>query len=308
MQPITRPDFLFFPKGCVPGAEGWEPMAYGGNLGIAMAPFASGILGWIFGWRITFTIFGIAGIAAGAATVLIRFSVPRAEDRQRGEGPEGGKAVLLFLILCSGVIFSGMMYRTFTLILPSWLEGRLAVEFSGLARMLEGLSRETEVMNAGGLAAALISGVAMLIGMAGQLVGGSVADRMDLRKAYFIFFAMALPALLAARFIGGWMTVPFIGVFTFFALGMQPIENSLYAMLTPPRWRSSGFGVKFTLGFGVGSLAVAVVSRLQPSIGLNGVMILAAGYLAATVAMAGILLVTGGRLTIRHIKAAAEAT
>jgi hypothetical protein len=78
-----------------------------GNLGIAMAPFASGILGWIFGWRITFTIFGIAGIAAGAATVLIRFSVPRAEDRQRGEGPEGGKAVLLFLILCSGVIFSG---------------------------------------------------------------------------------------------------------------------------------------------------------------------------------------------------------
>jgi hypothetical protein len=87
---------------------------------------------------------------------------------------------------------------------------------------------------------------------------------------------------------------------------MQPIENSLYAMLTPPRWRSSGFGVKFTLGFGMGSLAVAVVSGLQPSIGLNGVMVLAAGYLAITVAMAGILLAAGGRMRIGHIKAAAE--
>ena len=190
--------------------------------------------------------------------------------------------------------------------LPSWLEGRLAVEFSGLARILEGLGRNTAGMDAGSLAAALVSGAAMLIGMAGQIVGGRIADRMDLRKAYVLFFGMALPSLVAARFVGGWMTVPFLGFYTFFALGMQPIENSLYAMLTPPRWRSSGFGIKFTLGFGVGSLAVAVVSRLQPVVGLDGVMLLAAGYLAVTVVMAGVLLTAGGRLAIRHIGAAAE--
>jgi predicted MFS family arabinose efflux permease len=276
-----------------------------GNLGIALAPFVSGLLGWTFGWRFTFTVFGIAGLAAGAAAVLINFTVPRAEDRQKGEGPAGGKAVTLFLILCGGVIFSGMMYRTFTLVLPSWLEARMAVEFKGLAESLENLGRRTAGMDAASLAAALVSSGAMLIGMAGQIVGGRVADSRDLRKAYFVFFAMALPALLAARFVGGWMTVPFIGIYTFFALGMQPIENSLYAMLTPPRWRSSGFGVKFTLGFGMGSLAVAIVSRLQPVIGLNGIMVLASGYLAVTVTMAGVLLLTGGRLRIRHIGAAA---
>lgn len=290
-------------KGMRSRGKGFGISGIWGSLGIAMAPFVSGILGWNFGWRITFIAFGIAGIAAGAAAVLIRFSVPRSEDLQKGEGPAGGKAVYLFLILCVGVIFAGMMYRTFTLILPSWLEGRLAVEFRGLVRIMEGsLEGKTSGMDAAGLVAALVSGAAMLVGMAGQLVGGRVADRMDLKKAYFLFFAMALPALVAARFVGGWFTILFIGIFTFFALGMQPIENSLFAMLTPPRWRSSGFGVKFTLGFGVGSLAVAVVSRLQPVIGLDGLMLLAAGYLAATVAMAGVLLLTGGRLAIRHIK------
>ena len=63
----------------------------------------------------------------------------------------------------------------------------------------------------------------------------------------------------------------FAMAYMFFMLGMQPIENSLVAVLTPPRLRSTGFGMKFILTFGVGSLAVHLVGRWQRAGGLEAV-------------------------------------
>jgi MFS transporter, FSR family, fosmidomycin resistance protein len=64
-------------------------------------------------------------------------------------------------------------------------------------------------------------------------------------------------------FCSEWALVLVAGAYVFFALGMQPIENSLVASLTPERWRSTSYGVKFVLNFGVGSLAVYGVTALH---------------------------------------------
>ena len=272
-----------------------------GNLGIASAPLMAGLLAWSFGWRSTFIFLGISGIIAGLAIVAVPFTVPRSEDRQRGEVAVGKGAVVLFLLLCGVVLFAGLEYRSFTLILPSWLEGRMAGQFSALAGHFKGLNTAKTGMDSGSLIAALVSSAAMLIGMVGQLAGGRLADRLELKKAYLLFIGLALPCLLAASLMNGWASLPFLGLFTFFVLGMQPIENSLYAMLVPPRWRSSGFGIKFTLAFGVGSLAVTIVSATEKTIGLEGVMLLTAGYLALSVLMAVLLYYVGRRTSIRHL-------
>ena len=272
-----------------------------GNLGIASAPFLAGLLGWMMGWRSTFIVFGIAGLLAGLVIIMVPFSAPRSEDRQRANGATGSHAVALFLLACVCVVSAGLMYRSFTLILPSWLETRMVDQFAAIMAWFPGEGTMQSGISTEGLLAALVSGGTMLIGMGGQIAAGKLADRIDLKKGYFGFFVLALPCLLAGRFIPGWTALLFIGLFTFFSLGMQPMENSLYAVLIPPRWRSSGFGIKFTLSFGVGSVAVRIVSALEPGIGLDGVMVLTAVYLGATVLMAAVLLAVGGRTSLKHV-------
>ena len=52
----------------------------------------------------------------------------------------------------------------------------------------------------------------------------------------------------------------FVGMgYLFFSLGMQPIENSLVARMTPNHLRSLAYGLKFILVLGMGAFAVKVV-------------------------------------------------
>jgi hypothetical protein len=52
-------------------------------------------------------------------------------------------------------------------------------------------------------------------------------------------------------------------VYVFFALGIQPIENSLIAKFTSQRWRSTGYGLASVLIFGVGSLSIYLVAWVK---------------------------------------------
>ncbi len=271
-----------------------------GNLGMAAAPFAAGILNYLLGWRLTLIILGISGILAGITSFAVPFSVPRHGDLQEGTGVEKAKVLKLFLVLCSVVIFSGLMYRTYTLIFPAWMEMRLSSFFAGISSLISKGGSTLLQAKTDTLIAALITSAAYVVGMFGQFTGGRTADRVELRTAYLFFYAMAFPALILALVLKGWFTLLFAGIFIFFAMGMQPIENSLYAMLTPSRWRSVGYGIKFTLTFGIGSLSVFIVKKAEPLWGLNGIILLAAGYLFVTIMLALILRLTNRNDTIRH--------
>lgn len=271
-----------------------------GNIGIALAPFSAGVLGWIVGWKMTFIFFGVAGILGGLLVVMIPFSISRLKDKQRGEGVTGQSAFVLFLLLCVVVVFSGLMYRSFTLVLPSWLEFRFTDSFDKISKLFGGLDRTPAEIGINGLMAALATSLTMIAGMVGQVAGGRIADGMDLRKAYLLFFSLAFPFLLLARLVPGWASLPLLAMFAFFALGLQPIENSLYSMLIPARWRSSGFGIKFTLGFGVGSIAVANIAKFEPLIGLDGIVNLIVGFLLLTIVASLVLLFTSRGAAIRH--------
>jgi len=80
----------------------------------------------------------------------------------------------------------------------------------------------------------------------------------------------------------------FAMIHSFFLLGMQPLENTLVARLSPPQLHSSAFGLKFILTFGVGALSVSMVSGIKESFGLSAVYIALA--LVSTVLVCVILL------------------
>ncbi|MFC1526831.1 hypothetical protein ACFL6X_08495, partial [Candidatus Latescibacterota bacterium] len=79
-------------------------------------------------------------------------------------------------------------------------------------------------------------------------------------------------------------------VYFFFLLGMQPIENSLVARLTPRRFHHAAYGSKFALTFGVGAGAVKTVEAIERSAGLEAVFPFLGVVSAALVATVVVLI------------------
>jgi hypothetical protein len=127
-----------------------------------------------------------------------------------------------------------------------------------------------------------------------------VADRYSLKWAYFIIFSSALPFILTANLVGNTLLLPATGLFVFFTVGMAPVENSLIAFLTPARWRSMSYGIKFTLTFGAGAFAVKIVGAVQQRYGIDSVFILVAGFLAVVILSIGVFLILSRGQQIRH--------
>jgi MFS family permease len=264
-----------------------------GNGGIAAAPLAAGALTYALGWQSALLAFGSAGIALGLLCFFVPFSVG-AVDLQKGTVVERGQATRYFLILCAAMVFSGLMYRGYTIILPTFFEAKLS-DFSLFASETARLASDADT-----LAATVITCGVYLVGMGGQLLGGRVADRFELRWAYLTFFLGALPFLLLMSVVEGLPLIAMAGGFVLFSLGMQPIENSLVAVLSPPQWRSVIYGIKFTLVFGAGSLAVQLVGFVDGRFGLDAVIFLLVALLGGVISMIGLLLIASRGIALRH--------
>jgi len=229
-----------------------------GNLGSALAPFAGGALAYAFGWRTAYAVLGAAAIAVGLVAWAMHFEVGAARTEPATAGGGGRRSLGAFAILCAAMLLAGFSYRGMSLVLPAVFAAQTTFFATWLARL-----RFDALPGLDNLAATMLASVAYAVGMLGQWAGGHLADRHDLRRLYLGFHAASLPFLVAMAFATeGLLLVAACG-FVFFALGMQPIENSLVARFTPARWRATGYGIKFGLNFGIGSTAVFAVAGLQ---------------------------------------------
>lgn len=272
-----------------------------GNIGIALSPFAAGILNYFYGWKTTLFIIGFLGIVSGLLCLLVTISVDRDSDAQKSNSIKKKEALTAILILCIVLIFSGLLYRGFTIILPSFMEIKLQNILAKFQDFFSFLQKSTSTTETKTLIATTITSCVYLIGMWGQILGGKVADRFELRRAYLTFFTLAMPFLICIIFLEGWFLVIAAGGFAFFTLGMQPIENSLVAMITPPRWRSISYGVKFTLVFGVGAFAVKMVSITVEKYNLDSVIYLLVAMLSMVILTIILLILFTRKTHLQHV-------
>ncbi len=209
-----------------------------GNIAIALTPIITATLCERIGWRGTYAIVGYG--ACALAVFCGFFKVDETQTVQSPALPVGaGRRVTslnLFVVLLVASALAGISYRGNTLIQPAYFNERVTAMDFGLTTSL-----------------------VYLFGIGGQYLGGMLADRHDLRWLYFGFHAVSLPALLGMAVLSGTPLIGMAMIYVFFSLGMQPIENSLVAHVTPARWRSTAYGAKFVLTFGVGSFAVWLV-------------------------------------------------
>ncbi len=232
-----------------------------GNLGLISAPFAAGILNWLVGWEVTYLIIGGAGVIWGAILFLVDIDeTPVHADQENHSSTSGGanNHMQYFVVLCVAMTIAGLVYRGNSIVLPAYLELK--------ASFLWDIFRGLELPNLAGaktVAATLLASTIYCIGILGQILGGRVADRYDLRWMYLGFHVCSLPFIVLMGLVDQQLLVISAGLYILFSLGMQPIENSLVAKYTPNRWRSTGYGIKFILTFGIGALAVYLVGWIK---------------------------------------------
>jgi len=241
-------------------AMGYNGMS--GNLGLACAPFLAGIFTWIWGLKAAFlAVCAINLVGLGLMGVL---SFDEAPDAAETESETQGKNLIPFLFLLAAMMLGGISYRGAIVVLPAFIE----IRSPGLMQALSGLWSETVT---GTLVATSLTSFIFLIGILGQYIGGHIGNRFEPRYSYLLFHLFSLPAIFLMTVA---QNLPLVGIaiiYFFFLMGLQPIENTLVAGLTPHKFHHSAYGFKFILTFGVGSLAVKMVGFIEGSWGLQAV-------------------------------------
>lgn len=238
-------------------------MAYNGmfgNLGLALGPVLAGLVNYFSGPQAVYIGLGLLNLFGLVLLLNVDSSVQQIEQQKDGTG--AFSSWNSFAVLLVAMMLGGIVYRGTTVTLPALFE----LQGTGMYQWLTGL---VHTGLSGNVVATMITSCLYLIGMLGQYTGGRVGERFDLRWSYLAFHLLTVPA----AFIIGLLTdIPLVMLATFhsfFLLGMQPIENTLVARLTPPGMHGSAYGMKFVLTFGVGAMAVQLVRLVTQELGLS---------------------------------------
>ncbi len=238
-----------------------------GAIGLTSAPFVGALLNWIDGWKFAFILSGMIGLISGIMMIIshieekpiVKIHVVKTNDST------SKNYTIQFLILYTIMTLGGLAYRANALVLPSYIELNAGF-LSGLLNPFSFNLSGAKTMEA----AAFVS-LAYIFGMIGSLAGGKLADRFDLKRLYLIFYAAAFPISFLMAGASGFPLIILAALYLFSTLGTQPIENSIVARYTPEKWRSTAYGIKFILTFGIGSSAVFIVGWIKKAYSLGAV-------------------------------------
>lgn len=138
----------------------------------------------------------------------------------------------------------------------------------------------------------LFTTMVLLVGMAGQYMGGHFSDKRRKTRLYLLFNLVSLPFMTLIGLLSGMMVVVIAAVFSLFHFANQPVENNLIAQYTPSRLRSSSYGLKFFLTFGIGAFATGFAGYIADRSGFGSVFFALSGVLILILVIISLLVIT----------------
>jgi len=218
------------------------------SVGQMFTPTVAYILGTVVDWRFAFVFFGVLSIL----TALIMGWMPAERDRPSGKGTsimEFIKAPNIWLLILFNIAI-GLFSRGVELFFPTFLSvGR---GFSGQL-------------------AAVANSLILLLGVAGQLLGGFAADRYG-SSGVLIAASVGSAAgvlallLLPLRTIGVALFMVGYGIAYF---SHQPAMTALMGVASPRDLVGAAYGVMFFCTFGLGSVSTMVSGYLADASSLE---------------------------------------
>lgn len=245
-----------------------------GNLGLASAPLLAGTVNYFWGAKAVYIALAIVNVS-GLIFLYLAKNGHRAQVSDK-KTAEAQNTLVPFLVLLVSMMLGGIVYRAVSVTLPAYFELQNQTLYDGFMA-LAGEFGSPNVF------ATVITSTIYLVGMAGQYYGGIVGQKVDLGKGYLIFHLITIPAAILMAMTSNLPLITFAMIHSFFLLGMQPIENTLVARLSPPSWHSTAYGLKFILTFGVGALSVGMVGGIKEAFGFSAVYLALAGVSALLV-------------------------
>lgn len=275
----------------------------GGNIGLGVAPALVTVVAIAADWRAAYLVLGALALCAA---VLVWRLLPGRDEAERerrrlrareqadprrraGSTPPRERYWMMpsLLLVYFAAVGQGFVYRGVITFLPAHFEENLELSVLGW---------DAEAM-AGGTAT-----LVLLLGIAGQLMGGRLTDRMFAERAAILFTVPLVPALLLMAPATGWLLVFASVVFVIGNWGQQPVFNSLMADYAPGRAVGRAFGFQFFMAFGLGSVSGSLAGIVAERAGTGAAFVLLSG--AALAMLLALLLVLAGSERRRADRAA----
>lgn len=245
-----------------------------GNLGLAGAAAATGILAQAFGWQAAFALPGGLSMLIG---LLLLWRTGSRQQHHRGTTPSDDRTLrpqprriqrTVFAVVCVSALLGGLIFNMVTISLPKFLDVRLNETGAGLAWI--------------GASTGLVFAVAALA----QLPVGELLDRMGARRVLTCLLGAQAILFLAMSMATGWTAVAISLLAVTCVFAEIPITTWLLGGYLDRGIRSRAISVEYTLSLGVGSAAAPLIAMLHKlDIGLadqfTGLAVIALVVLAA---------------------------
>jgi MFS family permease len=261
-----------------------------GNLGIALGPLVATLLLLVLGWHLVAAVLAVPALLAGGYALGAEFDEGRATatadggrdeptaSRERGTTSDRGRgstgvasladlraeSVRLFaggfVLVFAVVMCSGLYYRGVLTFLPGLLGDLPGFEPVRLATLVGDVGADRTVEPSRYVYSGLL-----VVGVAGQYVGGKLTDRVPVERGLVAAFSGLLLVALAFPVVaprGGPALLALCGVLGFVLFLAQPFYQATVAEYTPEDARGLSYGFTYLGVFGVGALGGVLAGSL----------------------------------------------
>jgi len=253
-----------------------------GSLGVACVPLVSAWTGSAFGWRAPHMIYGAMAVFAG----IYSLSLPRYPAAiqtstvkiQHTEKFDISYLNLVFYFLSATSL--GLTYKGIMTFLPAYMGENVHVAGMGFDKVALG---------------GTVATIALLSGALGQYAAGRAVDRIQAEKLYFTAILFGAVFVLIMAGASNALLVISAVFYAFFYFSVQPVQNYILSNYLPRHRHGLGYGLHFSLTFGVGSTAAAISGYIADHFGLQAVFYTMAGCFALAAATSAVLMVRVNR-------------
>ena len=227
-----------------------------GNLGVAAAAGATGLLIKYYGWRMAFLVPGVISIIFGLVFAMFATTENAAPDTKKtAPDVHGGMSIAKILLIMTIATTSGSMLFNFA----------TSSNYELLTSKLSQISHDPARI---GVLLALVYALASVT----QLFVGNLLDKISMKPLFLSVIALQLIGLVAAVSVDGWPFYVSLILFMAAIFGAVPFTDAMLVRFVDDAMRSRVSGMRLTIALGASSLAVWLIGPVVKQAGFAALL------------------------------------